>query len=185
MDVRRSSFRVIWRIWREVGSSAFEGSGQTHYGPVTAHFDPGPACTAKNNLKSLPLLRAHKASPGLGWCFCKILAYFRLAQYEQIMQLELIGPHPFAKDERGGQATRIGTLFPGTGCFGRKSRGCTPCNGAVLSASQRGTGRQRSPTNEHRGGGGAVQQLAGPDFRSRPYSNPPEQGADGGYVCRG
>ena len=28
------------------------------------------------------------------------------------MQLELIGPHPFAKDEQGRQATRIGTLFP-------------------------------------------------------------------------
>ncbi len=28
------------------------------------------------------------------------------------MQLELIGPHPLARDERGGQITRIGTLFP-------------------------------------------------------------------------
>jgi len=28
------------------------------------------------------------------------------------MQLELIGPHPFARDEQGRQVTRIGTLFP-------------------------------------------------------------------------
>jgi hypothetical protein len=28
------------------------------------------------------------------------------------MQLELIGPHPFARDEKGQQITRIGTLFP-------------------------------------------------------------------------
>jgi hypothetical protein len=28
------------------------------------------------------------------------------------MQLELIGPHPFARDAQGQQATRIGTLFP-------------------------------------------------------------------------
>ncbi|HVM51468.1 MAG TPA: hypothetical protein VMU04_25780 [Candidatus Acidoferrum sp.] len=31
------------------------------------------------------------------------------------MQLELIGPHPFAKDEQGRQLTRIGTLFPSFG----------------------------------------------------------------------
>jgi hypothetical protein len=31
------------------------------------------------------------------------------------MQLELIGPHPFAQDERGRQITRIGTLFPAYG----------------------------------------------------------------------
>jgi hypothetical protein len=28
------------------------------------------------------------------------------------MQLEVIGPHPFARDDQGGQQTRIGTLFP-------------------------------------------------------------------------
>jgi len=28
------------------------------------------------------------------------------------MQLELIGPHPFTRDEQGRQITRIGTLFP-------------------------------------------------------------------------
>ena len=28
------------------------------------------------------------------------------------MQLELIGPHPFARDEQGRQVSRIGTLFP-------------------------------------------------------------------------
>jgi hypothetical protein len=28
------------------------------------------------------------------------------------MQLELIGPHPFARDEQGRQITRIGTVFP-------------------------------------------------------------------------
>jgi hypothetical protein len=28
------------------------------------------------------------------------------------MQLEVIGPHPFARDEQGRQLTRIGTLFP-------------------------------------------------------------------------
>jgi len=28
------------------------------------------------------------------------------------MQLELIGPHPFARDEQGCQIARIGTLFP-------------------------------------------------------------------------
>src|ERR1022692_2094136 len=28
------------------------------------------------------------------------------------MQLQLIGPHPFARDEQGRQITRIGTLFP-------------------------------------------------------------------------
>jgi hypothetical protein len=31
------------------------------------------------------------------------------------MQLELMGPHPFAQDGRNGQATRIGTLFPAYG----------------------------------------------------------------------
>jgi len=31
------------------------------------------------------------------------------------MQLELIGPHPFARDEQGRQITRIGTLFPRAG----------------------------------------------------------------------
>ena len=31
------------------------------------------------------------------------------------MQLELIGPHPFAQDEQGRQITRIGTLFPSYG----------------------------------------------------------------------
>ena len=31
------------------------------------------------------------------------------------MQLELIGPHPFARDEQGRQLTRIGTLFPAYG----------------------------------------------------------------------
>jgi hypothetical protein len=31
------------------------------------------------------------------------------------MQIELIGPHPFARDEAGRQLTRIGTLFPGAG----------------------------------------------------------------------
>jgi hypothetical protein len=33
------------------------------------------------------------------------------------MQLELIGPHPFAKNERGAQITRIGTLFPAYGAL--------------------------------------------------------------------
>jgi len=33
------------------------------------------------------------------------------------MQLELIGPHPFAIDGRGRQATRIGTLFPEYGAL--------------------------------------------------------------------
>src|SRR5512134_1042448 len=33
------------------------------------------------------------------------------------MQLELIGPHPFARDERGGQIARIGTLFPAYGAL--------------------------------------------------------------------
>jgi hypothetical protein len=31
---------------------------------------------------------------------------------EAVMQLELIGPHPFARDEQDRQITRIGTLFP-------------------------------------------------------------------------
>jgi hypothetical protein len=31
------------------------------------------------------------------------------------MQLEVIGPHPLAKDEQGRQVTRIGTLFPDQG----------------------------------------------------------------------
>ena len=31
------------------------------------------------------------------------------------MQLELIGPHPFARDQKNGQITRIGTLFPAYG----------------------------------------------------------------------
>ena len=33
------------------------------------------------------------------------------------MQLELIGPHPFAQDEQGRQITRIGTLFPSYGAL--------------------------------------------------------------------
>ncbi|MGO8929694.1 MAG: hypothetical protein ACLQU3_22740 [Limisphaerales bacterium] len=33
------------------------------------------------------------------------------------MQLELIGPHPFARDEHGRQITRIGTLFPQFGAL--------------------------------------------------------------------
>ena len=33
------------------------------------------------------------------------------------MQLELIGPHPFARDEQGRQITRIGTLFPQYGAL--------------------------------------------------------------------
>ena len=33
------------------------------------------------------------------------------------MQLELIGPHPFALDEQGRQITRIGTLFPSYGAL--------------------------------------------------------------------
>ncbi len=33
------------------------------------------------------------------------------------MQLELIGPHPFARDEQGRQITRIGTLFPSYGAL--------------------------------------------------------------------
>ncbi|HTJ00015.1 MAG TPA: hypothetical protein VL527_14125 [Dongiaceae bacterium] len=33
------------------------------------------------------------------------------------MQLKLIGPHPFAKDEQGRQVTRIGTLFPREGAL--------------------------------------------------------------------
>ena len=33
------------------------------------------------------------------------------------MQLELIGPHPFARDEQGRQITRIGTIFPEFGVF--------------------------------------------------------------------
>jgi hypothetical protein len=32
--------------------------------------------------------------------------------YSDTMQLELIGPHPFARNERGDQISRIGTLFP-------------------------------------------------------------------------
>src|SRR5690349_22381661 len=28
------------------------------------------------------------------------------------MQLHPIGPHPFARDEKGAQLTRVGTLFP-------------------------------------------------------------------------
>ena len=28
------------------------------------------------------------------------------------MQLELIGPHPFAQDAQGRQISRIGSLFP-------------------------------------------------------------------------
>ncbi len=32
-----------------------------------------------------------------------------------VMQLELIGPHPFARDEQGRQISRIGTLFPAYG----------------------------------------------------------------------
>jgi hypothetical protein len=33
------------------------------------------------------------------------------------MQLELIGPHPFAQDEQGRQITRIGTAFPSYGAL--------------------------------------------------------------------
>ena len=33
------------------------------------------------------------------------------------MQLELIGPHPFARDEQGRQISRIGTLFPTYGAL--------------------------------------------------------------------
>ncbi len=33
------------------------------------------------------------------------------------MQLELIGPHPFAQDAQGRQITRIGTLFPAHGAL--------------------------------------------------------------------
>ena len=33
------------------------------------------------------------------------------------MQLELIGPHPFARDDQGRQITRIGTLFPAYGAL--------------------------------------------------------------------
>jgi len=33
------------------------------------------------------------------------------------MQLELIGPHPFARDEQGRQISRIGTLFPQYGAL--------------------------------------------------------------------
>ena len=33
------------------------------------------------------------------------------------MQLELIGPHPFAQNEAGAQVTRIGTLFPAYGAL--------------------------------------------------------------------
>jgi hypothetical protein len=33
------------------------------------------------------------------------------------MQLELIGPHPFTRDEQGRQITRIGTLFPAYGAL--------------------------------------------------------------------
>lgn len=33
------------------------------------------------------------------------------------MKLELIGPHPFERDEQGQQKTRIGTLFPGHGAL--------------------------------------------------------------------
>src|SRR6266446_2502153 len=33
------------------------------------------------------------------------------------MPLELIGPHPFARDGQGRQATRIGTLFPEYGAL--------------------------------------------------------------------
>jgi hypothetical protein len=34
-----------------------------------------------------------------------------------VMQLELIGPHPFAQDEQGRQITRIGTAFPSYGAL--------------------------------------------------------------------
>ena len=37
------------------------------------------------------------------------------SQARYVMQLELIGPHPFALDEQGRQITRIGTLFPSYG----------------------------------------------------------------------
>jgi hypothetical protein len=43
-----------------------------------------------------------RASPSLGF---------------NAMQLELIGPHPFARDEQGRQITRIGTLFPQYGAL--------------------------------------------------------------------
>jgi len=39
------------------------------------------------------------------------------------MQLQLIGPHPFAQDEQGRQVTRIGTLFPQYGTLWTQS----PC----------------------------------------------------------
>src|SRR6266404_3838820 len=39
------------------------------------------------------------------------------------MQVELIGPHPFARDEQGRQLTRIGTLFPASGTLYTKPPG--------------------------------------------------------------
>ena len=39
------------------------------------------------------------------------------------MQLELIGPHPFARDEQGRQITRIGTLFPAYGALWTQAPG--------------------------------------------------------------
>jgi hypothetical protein len=39
------------------------------------------------------------------------------------MQLELIGPHPFAHDEQGRQITRIGTVFPSYGVLWTQAPG--------------------------------------------------------------
>ena len=45
------------------------------------------------------------------------------ACYSYAMQLDVIGPHPFAQDEQGRQLTRIGTLFTGQGVLYTKTPG--------------------------------------------------------------
>jgi len=52
--------------------------------------------------------------------------YGQIGQSQPIlsaMQIELIGPHPFARDEQGRQLTRIGTLFPEPGVLYTKAPG--------------------------------------------------------------
>lgn len=57
------------------------------------------------------------AAGGFGWSFGVVAFNVSLSEPWCAMQLELIGPHPFAKDEAGRQITRIGTVFPAYGAL--------------------------------------------------------------------
>ena len=102
------------------------------------------------------------------------------------MQLELIGPHPFARDEQGRQITRIGTLFPAYGALWTQVPGVHALQRLGFIERVNSERAAQGPAPAQPGGGGkAFRRVGGPDLRGRPHPDPARPRAHGPGLRRG